>query len=148
MKPTKIKTPKNQKITPKRHPLRKVHKSPFTNRKAVKEIKQDSNKLKELYLKSELPELSRKEIKKLRGEAHHLNPLVQIGAKGITPETVDAIIQAIIDHQLIKVRIHEPKAKNEMAQELASKSNSILVGLIGHTVILYHPTLELVKTDK
>ncbi|MGM0596450.1 MAG: YhbY family RNA-binding protein [Myxococcota bacterium] len=143
MKPTK-----NEKKAPKRHPLRKVHKSPFTNRKAVKEIKQDSNKLKELYLKSELPELSRKEIKKLRGKAHHLNPLVQIGAKGITPETIDAIIQALIDHQLIKVRMHEPEAKKEMARELADKSNSILIGLIGHTVILYHPTLKLIKTDK
>ena len=78
----------------------------------------------------------------LRGLAHGLKPVVQVGAECMTPGGVKAIEQALADHELIKVRWHQPEDKRTSAQELAAASDAHLCGLIGHMVILYrqHPT--------
>ncbi|MCC6749173.1 MAG: YhbY family RNA-binding protein [Deltaproteobacteria bacterium] len=77
----------------------------------------------------------------LRAQAHALRPVVQVGRAGITDGVVEAAGQALLDHELIKVRLDEPEEKKEMATDLASRTGSHLCGLVGHTVILYraHP---------
>jgi len=79
--------------------------------------------------------------KQLRALAHHLEPIVKVGHAGVTEGVVDAIAQALLDHELIKVRLHEPEDKRAMARELAARTQATLCGLLGHTVILYrrHP---------
>jgi RNA-binding protein YhbY len=52
---------------------------------------------------------------------------------------LDAVRLALRDHELIKVRLHEPEDKRAMAQTLATETRSALCGLVGHTVILYKP---------
>ncbi len=77
----------------------------------------------------------------LRGRAHDLKPVVQVGQSGITDAVVRAVDQALLDHELIKVRLHEPASKKNMAADLAERTGAEMCGLIGHTVILYraHP---------
>lgn len=75
----------------------------------------------------------------LRGLAHALRPVVQVGQSGITPALVNAVNQALLEHELIKVRLYRPEHKKAMADELAEKTQAYLCGLIGHTVILYRP---------
>jgi RNA-binding protein len=75
----------------------------------------------------------------LRGRAHELKPLVQVGQSGVTDAVVKAVAQALLDHELIKVRLHEPKDKKGMAAELAERTGAEMCGLTGHTVILYKP---------
>lgn len=79
--------------------------------------------------------------KYLRGLAHDLKPVVKVGEKGLTDSVVAAIDAALLVHELIKVRLHEPEDKKGMANELAAGTGAALCGLIGHTVILYkeHP---------
>ncbi|MGD8859081.1 MAG: ribosome assembly RNA-binding protein YhbY [Myxococcales bacterium] len=79
--------------------------------------------------------------KKARGLAHHLEAVVRVGHEGVTEGVVNAVRQALADHELIKVRLHEPEDKKAMADELARATDSALCGLVGHTVILYrrHP---------
>ncbi len=79
--------------------------------------------------------------KYLRGLAHPLKPVVQVGQAGITEEVLAAVDTALTDHELIKVRLHEPEDKRRMAEDLAGGSGAALCGLVGHTVILYraHP---------
>ena len=88
------------------------------------------------------PVLDAAQRKQLRGLAHHLVPVVQVGQTGITDPVVAATKQALLDHELIKVRLHEPQDKHGMAQDLATRTASGLCGLVGHTVILYkrHPS--------
>ena len=43
--------------------------------------------------------------KEHRAEAHHLNPIVQIGADGATPAVVKEIDGALKAHGLFKVRV-------------------------------------------
>jgi RNA-binding protein len=85
------------------------------------------------------PELTSQRKKQLRAEAHALEPLVHVGHAGVSPAVVAAVSRALRDHELIKVRLHEPEDKRGMAQTLANATHAALCGLIGHTVILFKP---------
>ena len=68
-----------------------------------------------------------------------MQPIVQIGHQGIHAAAISAVARALRDHELIKVRLHEPEDKRAMAQALAEGARAALCGLVGHTVILYKP---------
>lgn len=83
--------------------------------------------------------------KYLRAQAHHLKPLVMIGAKGVTEQLMASVDLALKDHELIKVKFGEFKeAKKEISEEIAQATKSDLVGLIGNIAIFYrrHPQPE------
>jgi RNA-binding protein len=86
--------------------------------------------------------LSSAHKKFLRGKAHHLKPIVLVGQSGVTEGLVGSVNDALLAHELIKVRLREPENKKTMAQDLATLSKSHLCGLIGHTAILYRPHPE------
>jgi len=88
------------------------------------------------------PNLNGRQRQALRALAHKLQPLVQVGQAGASESVVRAISEALLAHELIKVRLHEPEDKKAAAQALAEASDSALCGLIGHTVILYRPHPE------
>jgi RNA-binding protein len=85
--------------------------------------------------------LSSADRRSLRAQAHHLEPVVQVGHHGVTDGVIAAVKEALRAHELIKVRLHEPEDKQGMADTLAAGSGSTLCGLVGHTAILYkrHP---------
>ncbi len=85
---------------------------------------------------------SRKGFQKkyLRGLAHPLKPVVQIGREGITEGVIRAIDECLFRHELIKVKFTDFKEKDQkeaIAGEFTDKTGSELVGMIGHTAILY-----------
>jgi RNA-binding protein len=78
--------------------------------------------------------------KYLRGLAHSLKPVVQIGREGITEGVIRAIDECLFRHELIKVKFTDFKEKDQkdaITVEFAGKTGSELVGMIGHTAILY-----------
>jgi RNA-binding protein len=79
--------------------------------------------------------------KELRSLAHALDPVVRVGHAGVTEGVVAAVAQALLEHELIKVRLYEPEDKTGMAAALAARCDATLCGLVGHTAILYrrHP---------
>ena len=98
-------------------------------------------------------ELAGFQRKYLRGLAHALRPVVQIGRLGLTDDAIQAVQAALAEHELIKVGMQKPKDKKGMAAEIALRSESLLCGLVGHTVILYRPhpdtpTLRIPKRDE
>ena len=84
-------------------------------------------------------ELTSRERSKLRSKAHHLQPIVRVGVAGVSDAFIKEVDRALADHELIKVRLHEPEDKRGMAEALAKGTRSALCGLVGHTVILYRP---------
>jgi len=85
-----------------------------------------------------MAELTGARKKHLRGLAHHLKPVVQIGKNGLTDPVLASVDQALDDHELIKVRLAEPQGrKRELAEEIAERSGSVQVGLVGNVVTLY-----------
>ena len=84
--------------------------------------------------------------KVLRAQAHHLKPLVMVGAKGVTDGLIGSVDLALAEHEQIKVKFVEFKeAKKEIAAEIAQATKSELVGLIGNIAILYRPNPDPAK---
>ena len=79
------------------------------------------------------------ERRHLRALAHPLKPVVQVGQAGVTDALMAAVEEALLTHELIKVRLLKPDAKRDLARQLAERSGAELVGLVGHTAILYRP---------
>ncbi len=78
--------------------------------------------------------------KYLRGLAHSMKPIVFIGQKGLTAAIHQSTEKALDQHELIKVKFidfKEKDQKNEIAGVLESGTGSEVVGMIGHTAILY-----------
>jgi RNA-binding protein len=88
------------------------------------------------------PELQGFQRRHLRGKAHPLKPVVQVGDGGVSDAVVQAIDEALASHELIKVRLHAPDDKKGTAAALAERTSSALCGVVGHTVILYRPDPE------
>jgi RNA-binding protein len=86
-------------------------------------------------------ELSGKQKRKLRALGHHLQVLVQVGQKGVTPEVVAALEQALADHELVKVKLPaEAMAdRHQAAESLATQTDSALAQVLGRTLLLYKP---------
>ena len=78
----------------------------------------------------------------LRGLANPRKPLVQVGEGGLSDGVLEAIRQALLDHELVKIRLREPEDKKGTANELALRTDAELCGVVGHTVILYRPHPE------
>jgi RNA-binding protein len=85
--------------------------------------------------------------KALRARAHALRPVVHVGEDGLSDGVLRAVEQALLDHELIKVRLHEPEDKKALARALADATRAHLCGLVGHTVILYRPHPENPRPD-
>lgn len=78
--------------------------------------------------------------KYLRGLAHDLKPIVQIGKEGLTANVIRAIDEGLMRHELIKIKFVDFKEKDHkeaMTGEFTGRTGSESVGMIGHTVILY-----------
>ena len=74
----------------------------------------------------------------LRSQAHHLEPVVLIGKNGITVGTIEMVNKAFEARELIKIKFREFKDnKQSISDEIAASSNCHVVGMIGHTVILF-----------
>jgi RNA-binding protein len=81
--------------------------------------------------------------RRLRGAAHALSAVVQVGKEGVTPALVRQVTHALFDHELIKVKIGSecPEDRFEVAERLAGEPGVNVVQILGRVVILYkrHP---------
>jgi RNA-binding protein len=84
-----------------------------------------------------------KAIRHLRGLGHHLDAIVQIGKEGITDALVDAAKEALLAHELVKVRVgsEAPVDRKDAGAELAERTGATLAQTLGRTFLLYkrHP---------
>ncbi len=84
--------------------------------------------------------LTGKQRRKLRALGHHLSPVVQVGAQGVTAAVVAATEQALYDHELVKAKIAEgPEDRHEAAEHLARSTGAELAQLLGRTALLFKP---------
>lgn len=87
--------------------------------------------------------------KEHRAAAHHLDPVVQVGADGLTDAVVREADAALRAHGLIKVRIYsDDRAAREAAMvELADRLDAAPVQHIGKLVVLWRPIPPKVKAE-
>ena len=91
-----------------------------------------------------LIQLTPAERKEKRGDAHHLDPVVMIGADGLTPAVLKEAEVAIRSHGLIKVRVFsdDRAAREAMLTEMADKLNAAPIQHIGKLLVLWRPMEE------
>ena len=80
----------------------------------------------------------------LRGHAHDLKALLQIGAKGLTPAFLAELDAVLEQHELVKIKIgaEDREARDGMIAEIVDKSGAGLVQRIGHIAVLYRPSKD------
>ena len=86
-----------------------------------------------------MDELSIRQRKELRARAHSLNPILQLGEKGLTDAVIAEIDRALTAHALIKVRA-APLNRDEREVALASiceRTNALAIQHIGKMLIVY-----------
>ena len=96
--------------------------------------------------------LSEKQLRFLRGKAHALKPVVMLGRKGLTDNVLAETVQALKDHELIKVRVRagDRGEREALLAQLASQAACTLITRIGHVAVLYRaaaPIPRLVLPD-
>ncbi len=81
------------------------------------------------------------ERKAHRAEAHHLDPVVMIGAGGLAPSVLKEADAALKAHALIKIRVleGEREAREAMFQQLADDLNAAPIQHIGKLLVLWRP---------
>ena len=74
----------------------------------------------------------------LKGQAHNLEPIVQIGKNGLTDGVIHSINAALSAKELIKIKFREFKDdKKDISEKITAETLSLMVGMIGHTLILF-----------
>lgn len=86
-----------------------------------------------------MAELTGKQSKFLRGLAHDLKPVVQVGQNGVTEAGVKEISRCLADHELIKIKVacDDQGTFQGLVAEIESACGAVTVQTIGHTVVLY-----------
>ncbi|MGB3392184.1 MAG: ribosome assembly RNA-binding protein YhbY [Stenotrophomonas sp.] len=80
----------------------------------------------------------------LRGMAHDLKALLQIGGKGVTPAFLAELDEVLERHELVKVKVaaEDREVREAMVAALVETSGGALVQRIGHVAVLYRPAKE------
>ena len=85
--------------------------------------------------------LSNKQKQYLKGLAHKLKPVVLLGSNGLTEGVLAEIEIALAHHELIKVKIptDDRELKQQIAETIATNTQSTLIQTIGSIAIYYRP---------
>jgi RNA-binding protein len=85
-----------------------------------------------------------------RAASHHLDPVVAIGADGLTEAVRKETDAALKAHGLIKVRVFsdDRAARDTMLAELADALNAAPVQHIGKLLVLWRPIPPKVKAER
>jgi RNA-binding protein len=88
--------------------------------------------------------LTASQRKALKARAHKLEPVVLIGAKGLTDEVVAEIDRALKAHELIKVRVPglERVERDQALLQICEKTGAQAVQQVGKVLVLFRKNDE------
>ncbi len=88
--------------------------------------------------------LTGKQKRFLRSQAHHLNPIFQVGKGCVNENMIKQISDALEARELIKVSILQSceMDKDEVAKQLSTQTRAELVQIIGNIIVLYKESRE------
>lgn len=83
--------------------------------------------------------LSESQRKNLRRLGHGLNPVVMIGAAGLSDAVLEEAEGALDHHELVKVkvRVGDRSARDEIIRRLCEATGAELVQRVGHMALVY-----------
>ncbi|MGA2655297.1 MAG: YhbY family RNA-binding protein [Gammaproteobacteria bacterium] len=88
--------------------------------------------------------LSPEKFKQLKQKAHVLEPVVLLGAKGLTDAVQKEIDMALNTHELIKVRLNAPdhESRDAMIKTICEVQHAELIVQIGKIIAIYRKREE------
>jgi RNA-binding protein len=88
--------------------------------------------------------------KQKRAEAHHLDPVVSVGADGATPALRRELDAALAAHGLVKVRVFSDDrgGREAMLAELSDALGAAPVQHIGKLLVLWRPPVPKEKVER
>jgi RNA-binding protein len=83
--------------------------------------------------------LTNKQKQYLKGLAHPLKPVVQLGQHGLTEGVLAEIDSALAHHELIKVRVpsDDREEKSLIMDAIVRETKATKLQVIGHVLVLY-----------
>lgn len=80
----------------------------------------------------------------LKSLAQKIDPIMQLGKGGVTPENTAAVDEALAARELIKISVLQNCLEDprEMAQVLSERTRSQVVQVIGKKIVLYREGKE------
>ena len=79
--------------------------------------------------------------RRIKSELSPEKPTIWIGKEGTSSQILNEISRQLDKREMVKVRVHKSALKEEETQMIASKiaqqTESILIDVRGHTIILY-----------
>ena len=75
----------------------------------------------------------------LKGLAMTMDPILQLGKGGLTPENTASVDEALAARELIKINVLQncQEDSRQMAETLAERTRSQVVQVIGRKIVLY-----------
>jgi RNA-binding protein len=97
-----------------------------------------------------MTELSPTQRRALRAAAHHLNPVVSISQKGLTPSVLAEIDRCLKAHELIKLRLYgiEREVREALFIEICTALNCAEVQHIGNLLVLWRENPKDAAAEK
>lgn len=90
-----------------------------------------------------MTELTNAEVRKFKAAAQLMKPMLKMGHAGLSPEFIKMVDETLKSHELIKIKFDDLKEqRKQLAPELAEKTSSHLVTLLGNIVVLYRKKAE------
>ncbi|KQL53480.1 RNA-binding protein [Heyndrickxia shackletonii] len=88
--------------------------------------------------------LTGKQKRFLRSQAHHLNPIFQVGKGGVNENMIKQISDALEARELFKVSVLQncDVDRDTVAEQLAKGAKAEVVQIIGNTIVLYKESKE------
>lgn len=82
-----------------------------------------------------MPPRTMKDVKRV---GHGLRPTVHVGKEGVTDTLIEEIAKQVKNRKVVKVRLlpSVEEDRKKVAEDLAARSDSVLIEVVGHTVLL------------
>ncbi|QCU89755.1 ribosome assembly RNA-binding protein YhbY [Thiomicrorhabdus sediminis] len=93
---------------------------------------------------SQPEKLSKSQEKFLKGIAHHINPMIIIGAKGVTDSLMKELDKTLEHHELLKIKIAigDRDDRKQIVDHIIDQTGALLVQSIGKTVVIFRQSEE------
>jgi RNA-binding protein len=77
-------------------------------------------------------------MKDVKRVGHGLRPTVHVGKEGVTDTLIEEIAKQVKNRKVVKVRLLPSVEEDRklVAEDLAKRSDSVLIEVVGHTVLL------------
>jgi RNA-binding protein len=83
--------------------------------------------------------LSNKQKQYLKGLAHSIKPIIQLGGNGLTEGVLAEIENALGHHELIKIKVpsDDREEKSLIMDAIIRETGAVKLQVIGHTLIMF-----------